>query len=388
MRLTCLKCGHQSELAGVPTSVQVSCVCGLTHTYPEVVNTGIQPSERAALRSRSRAFRAAGLVKNIGGFALGLALLSIAFFPLGVLAALVGLYVLTMLRGPVGFYSGRRQAVVAVFLGMAIFVAEGTLALHWIQKRRDHAIMGWQQTVHKDLRILLRTERLFKASRGTYGSFDEFRFKPTHGRYTVYLSGDDYFEGIDDREAILDPLPEGVQPGLSEDSFTAVAVANLDGDPALDVWTLDNTGAVYHLRDDLSASESGKIRWPPAPDLVPDTGIPVRKEGKKPADEAVEAPEPEKPTPLKPHPEPQNPAPTPKVPPKSAEAKPEKAGFVPSPPAVSVAKPTVDTAGPDAKSDLGAEESSATDDAEEQEQSELLPKGEAIPTFDSLLTED
>ena len=69
VRLTCLKCGHQFELAvnGGGTGLRVNCVCGQDYSYPEVVNTGIRPNERAAERSRSRAFRAAGLVKNIGG---------------------------------------------------------------------------------------------------------------------------------------------------------------------------------------------------------------------------------------------------------------------------------------------------------------------------------
>lgn len=34
-------------------------------------------------------------------------------------------------------------------------------------------------------------------------------------------------------------------------TFKMVAAANLDGDPVLDVWTIDHTGAIQHLIDDL-----------------------------------------------------------------------------------------------------------------------------------------
>jgi hypothetical protein len=46
MRLTCLKCGHQVELATGPQSVRSSCVCGQDYTNPEVINTGTRPNER------------------------------------------------------------------------------------------------------------------------------------------------------------------------------------------------------------------------------------------------------------------------------------------------------------------------------------------------------
>ncbi|CAN5477131.1 hypothetical protein BH10BDE1_BH10BDE1_24120 [soil metagenome] len=37
----------------------------------------------------------------------------------------------------------------------------------------------------------------------------------------------------------------------TKDTFKVIAVADLDSDPVLDVWTIDQTGAVRHLIDDL-----------------------------------------------------------------------------------------------------------------------------------------
>ncbi len=37
----------------------------------------------------------------------------------------------------------------------------------------------------------------------------------------------------------------------TKDKFKVIAVANLDADPVLDVWTIDQTGAIRHVIDDL-----------------------------------------------------------------------------------------------------------------------------------------
>lgn len=255
MRLTCLKCGHQIELATAPEGIRLSCTCGQEHSYPEVHNTGIRPNARAAERSRSRAFRAAGLVKNIGGFALGLSLLGIIFFPFGLVGAALGLYVLTMLRGPVGRYSGRRSALAALGLGAAVSALGPALTLSWIDGHRRAHLVSLQQGAADDLRALLRAQRLFRASNDTYGSFKEFRFLPQHGQYTIYLGADDFLPARRDGQTVVDPLPAELQPMVAESSFTAVAVGNIDDDPDLDIWVLTDDGRPEHVRSDVAADE-------------------------------------------------------------------------------------------------------------------------------------
>lgn len=41
-----------------------------------------------------------------------------------------------------------------------------------------------------------------------------------------------------------------------ESTFKAVAAANLDGDPVLDVWTIDDKGEIRHLIDDLGGADT------------------------------------------------------------------------------------------------------------------------------------
>lgn len=251
MRLTCLKCGHQMEVAASGVgNVRLNCVCGQDYSSPQVVNTGTQPSEEAAERSRSRAFRAAGLVKNVGGFSLGISLLGILFFPIALLGAGIGIYVLTMLRGPLGRYSGRRAAVMAVFIGSVVFLVEGAVAANWLKTRRVQRIVTVQNSVSEDLRALLRAQRLFRATHDTYGTFSEFRFRPPSGKYTVYLGAEDLVPAIRDDNEITDPLPMEYAPTVSETFFTAFASANLDADAFMDVWSLDDQGTITHLADD------------------------------------------------------------------------------------------------------------------------------------------
>lgn len=250
MRLTCLKCGHQVELAYGDATVSGSCICGQDYLYPRVLDTGTKPNAKAAERSRYRAFRAAGLVKNVGGFALGISLLGILCFPMAIVGAAAGIYVLTMLRGPVGRYSGRPAAAWAVAIGVIAFVGEGAVAVTWYKERRVAETLAIQDTASDDLRALLRAERLFRATHESYGSFSDFHFQPRYGLYTIYLGPTDLTAAVRDRNQVTDPFPPGVAVGVSRDAFTAAAVANLDDDADLDVWTLTANGAIVHVVDD------------------------------------------------------------------------------------------------------------------------------------------
>lgn len=266
MRLTCLKCGHQMELAVNGGGTRLSCVCGNDYTYPNVINTNTFPSERAAEKSRYKAFRAAGLVKNVGGFGLGISLLGILCFPLGLVGAAIGIYVLTMVRGPLQRYTGRRAALIAVILGASVFVGEGFLALRWVKARRLEKMVSIQSTISEDLRALLRVQRLYRASHDTYGTFKEVRFEPRFGRYAVYLGGDDVVSPKASEDGPTALLPAAFSPSVSEQSFTAIAVANLDDDPALDIWALYENGKLIHVVDDV-ALESEADNVPGQPTL-------------------------------------------------------------------------------------------------------------------------
>jgi hypothetical protein len=257
MRQTCLKCGHQVDLAVGETVAPQVCVCGRNFGQACSIDMGVQPSVRAAEALRARAFRAAGLVRNVGGFALAVALMGFVFFPLGLLGAALGVWVLFTLRGPLGRYGGRTHAIWAIALGLGFFIIEGSLCLRWLHGRREADTAAIQETAAEDLRDLLRAERLYRATSEHFGGFAELHFKPRHGLYTLYLDPTDVLPATRDGVSVLDPLPgdlpAGHNPHLAANAFVAVAVANLDPDPDVDVWAVNAAGDIVHVRTDAAA---------------------------------------------------------------------------------------------------------------------------------------
>ena len=127
MRLTCLKCGHQFQVSVVDAQLEGYgyCLCGTEHVFPDVITPGIFPSDRAAEISRTRAFRAARVVKDIGGWAFKLTLFGIVGVGLAPIGALIGLYVVLGLPKAIRPYSGYRSALMAI--GVGAFVVCTTL---------------------------------------------------------------------------------------------------------------------------------------------------------------------------------------------------------------------------------------------------------------------
>lgn len=256
MRQTCLKCGHQVELSLEARTAPSFCVCGCAFGQPCVVSMGVQPSMRAAEQLRARAFRAAGLVRNVGGLALLVALCGFVIFPLGLLGAALGLWVILSLKGPIGYYSGRTAAIWAVVLGLSCFVGEGILCWHWLEQRQQANVEELQRAVSEDLRDLLRAQRLYHATTERFGSFSQLHFRPRHGQYTLYLGTNDLLPAHRKQQPIIDPLPADLpavsMPGVLPHAFIAVAVANLDDDPDLDVWIINQEGNIAHVRSDAA----------------------------------------------------------------------------------------------------------------------------------------
>jgi hypothetical protein len=252
MRLTCLRCGHQAELASAGAGIARTCVCGSALRNPGVIDTGIKPSERLAERLRYRAFRAAGVVTNLGGFALCLTLLGALCFPLALAGAVLGAYVAFGLRAPLARYSGRRLALWAWVLGTLIFVGESWFAWRWLAERRLHRQATLQAGAVHDLRRLMREQTRLHAEHDRYGGFAELAFASSLGTYTIYLSASEVYPAQGGMLPRITDLPADIHPMLSPDAFTAVAVRNLDDDAELDIWTLQSDGTIAHPHDDLA----------------------------------------------------------------------------------------------------------------------------------------
>ncbi len=49
----------------------------------------------------------------------------------------------------------------------------------------------------------------------------------------------------------------GVEARMAEDGFLTIAVGDLDGDPDLDIWIIDEAGGPFQLANDLDSNKSG-----------------------------------------------------------------------------------------------------------------------------------
>ena len=255
MRLTCLRCGHQLD---VPTRDALAegylyCVCGTEHVVPYLMGPETAPNERAAVSSRTRAFRAAGLARNYGGGALAVSLAGILLFPLAVVGILMGIWVLSGLRPSIRPHSGPRRAVMAIVAGVAVSLGWVAGFVSWSESQRYQDVTLIQDMASEELEKLHLAQQGYYAVHGRYGSFDEITFSPIYGRYTIYLGRDDHVGGIADNQPAVYELPIEFIPAVENRFYRAVAVTNLDDDKELDVWVISESGRRVHEVDDLRA---------------------------------------------------------------------------------------------------------------------------------------
>ena len=113
------------------------------------------------------------------------------------------------------------------------------------EKARCVAHLKSAGSLAEGMRDVLWAQRDYRAAHGAYArSFAELGLKvPPTARYTYFL-GDTLGPG----GVTLPDLPQ--QPGATADSFLAACAANLDADPALDVWIITAEGEPQHVLSD------------------------------------------------------------------------------------------------------------------------------------------
>ena len=253
MRLTCLKCGQQIELSSWEARHEpyTYCVCATEHVIPHVSGPSTFPSDRAAVATRTRAFRAAGIAKNTGRVALSVSLAGSLLFPLSLLGIGMGTFVHAGLPEPLRVHSGFRQAIAAIVAGILILVLQIWFLVGWFEDRSSIETSMIQQDAGDELKKLRRVQLRFHEENGRYGKFSELDFNPIFGRYTIYLGHDDFIKAQNEDGPVKHDLPFDFVPMVQADSFRAVAVNNLDDDLELDIWVIDDGGRLVHELDDL-----------------------------------------------------------------------------------------------------------------------------------------
>ena len=218
---------------------------------PHVSGPSTFPSERAAVATRTRAFRAAGIAKNTGRVALSLSLAGSLLFPLSLLGVGMGTFVHAGLPEQLRIHSGFRQAIGAIITGLLILVLQIWFLVGWFDDRSSMEVSLVQDMAREELTKLHRVQTRFYEEHGRYGNFSELEFNPIYGRYTIYLDHNDYVAARGTGGIVVHPLPFDYVPVVRTDSFRAVAVNDLDDDSELDIWVLEESGRLVHEVDDL-----------------------------------------------------------------------------------------------------------------------------------------
>ena len=124
------------------------------------------PSDRAAEISRTRAFRAARVVKDIGGWAFKLTLFGIVGVGLAPIGALLGLYVVLGLPKAIRPYSGYRSALMAIGVGAIVSLTQLYLAQHLMTRSDAKDVTFARSTVEEELLRLHTLQAEFLSKMG------------------------------------------------------------------------------------------------------------------------------------------------------------------------------------------------------------------------------
>lgn len=96
---------------------------------------------------------------------------------------------------------------------------------------------------------------IYKASLSWYSeynyfsnSFNMIRWRPEGISYYTYYMGNEYFG----KDLASNPDPGVIVAGATTSSFTAKAWGNIDNDPTIDVWHINDANMMANDRDDLN----------------------------------------------------------------------------------------------------------------------------------------
>jgi type II secretory pathway pseudopilin PulG len=190
--------------------------------------------------------------------ALGFSLVSVCFCPAAVVGLVLGLVALVRL-GREPQLPGKGFALAAMIIPVALVPVGGVAAAIAIPAFITYQARSRQQECQLTLKRLYQAQQTFRIEHGHWAStFDELRSRPEAGNRYTYFLGPEEVVPVDARfsggsasahERELDRLD--LTPGADDERLLMACVGNVDSDEALDVWTVDESGRVVHVADDV-----------------------------------------------------------------------------------------------------------------------------------------
>lgn len=161
---------------------------------------------------------------------------------------------------PDGRIGRRARVALSGGTGASFAVTVGALAAMAIPNFQKFSARAQQAEAKSLLAGAFVAQQAYRAEFG--------RFCPTiakcglsvdpRGRYVLFFGAREFAGGLalPDRRSVLEQTAiffdeSKVRPMVKKDRFVLVAVSNLDADPDLDVWTIDQDNELVHVQNDL-----------------------------------------------------------------------------------------------------------------------------------------
>ncbi len=133
---------------------------------------------------------------------------------------------------------------------LVAFIAGGCLLSASCNDREKELSRSYRSEAKSNLHSIYVLQQNCFTERATYcGTFEVLNFEPTGAnRYAYFLPGD----RLPAKKGGPYRLPPGIRPEVNEKGYIVVAVGNIDSDPSLDVWTVDEKNSVRNMINDVN----------------------------------------------------------------------------------------------------------------------------------------
>lgn len=186
--------------------------------------------------------------QKTSGLAIAALILSLIPVCLNFVGIVLGIVAAVKISKNRATMKGMWMAVLAIVIG-AIWMPITILAAIAVPNFLMFQARSKQSEAKANLKGLYVAHQSYLLETGEPGTdFETIGFDPELGRRYTYHLGSGVI--VSDREPQV-PLPPDIEAWLGEGGFRAAAVANIDGDEMLDVWTISEDGYPENPYDDV-----------------------------------------------------------------------------------------------------------------------------------------
>jgi hypothetical protein len=154
--------------------------------------------------------------------------------------------------------AGRKaRAVLQSDSGLWVFASLASLGAAWVPSYSKYNVKSKQAEARAQLMSLYTAQsEHFAATKKYCRTFKECAFAAELSSYTLYMTPTETLTPPDEIGFQADVKKQAlarvnVKPHVEKKRFLAAAVANLDEDGDVDIWTVDETGNIVHIVSDV-----------------------------------------------------------------------------------------------------------------------------------------